>query len=528
MGLAVAKLIGIVDLGSNNARMVVYEYEPGAWYRLVDVIREPVRLGEGLGVSGELTSGAIERGRAALDLFVDYAAASGLNELVTLGTSALRDAHNKEAFQVAVAPLGVEIRVLSGEEEAEIGVLAVANGFDLPGAWVMDLGGGSAQVSRMRQRRHAGGGAYPLGAVRLTEAFLTSDPPKRSEIKALEDHVAAHLEPVAADLRREPVPLIAMGGTVRNLARAVQKHKAYPLDLLHGYFFSRGDLEEITDSLLGKSARGRARISGINSDRADVILAGALVYRWLLRAGGRDGLFISGHGVREGVFYQHLLPSPHLVPGVRRFSVDNLVARFGLDSAHTRHVRHLARALFLGLAPLHGLGPGEAQLLDAAAALHDIGIHVHYYRHHRHGSYVLAMDPLSGFTHREHALLMLLIQYHHKGLPRLAPYEKLMAPGDGEILARLALCLRLAESLERSRALRVRDLAVVIEPGRVRLLLVALEEPAVELWEANKHRKLFERAFGRKLGFQTILGTMPEKVPETVPGTGTGEGGNLT
>lgn len=507
------KQIGIVDLGSNNARMVVYEYEPGAWFRLVDMIRQPVRLGEGLGATGELTGGAIARGVEALDLFADYAAASGLDRLVTIGTSALRDASNEAAFQEAVAPLGIDIEVLSGEQEAKIGVLAAANGFDLPGAWVMDLGGGSAQVSRMRQRQHTEGQAYALGGVRLTEAFFSADPPKRSEVKALESHVAETLTPVAEDLVREPVPLIAMGGTVRNLARAIQKLQEYPLSLLHGYFFRREDLEAITETLLASTTRQRARISGINSDRADVILAGALVFRWLLRAGNRDGLFISGLGVREGIFYRHFLPAPHLVDSVRQFSVRNLVARFNLDSPHTRHVRKLALQLFDGLAPLHAMGPSERQLLDAAAALHDIGIDVSFYRHHRHGAYVLASDPMSGFSHREHALLMLLIQYHHKGTPQLGPYQILAVPGDDLLLARLVLCLRLAESLERSRAHRVRDVEVILEEDRARLRLHAREQPPVEIWEAEKHRKLFQQAFGCAMTLEVQVGTELSPVP---------------
>ncbi len=491
--------LGIVDLGSNNARMVVYEYEPGRWFRLVDVIREPVRLGEGLGATGEMTGAAIQRGLAALDLFVDYAAAAGLDHLETIGTSALRDAANRASFRRAVAPLGVEVKVLSGEEEARRGLSAVANGFDLEDAWVMDLGGGSAQISRMLGRRYADGASYPLGGVRLTEAFLRSDPPRRAEVKALEAEVAHHLGPAAKSMARAPAPLVVMGGTIRNLARMMQRKKAYPLDLLHGYFLSRAELEEATGILLAKTSRQRRRVPGINEDRADVVLAGALVYRWLVRASGTAGVFISGHGVREGTFYRHFLKAPYRIRNVRAFSVANLSARFGLASPHIDHVRRLARRLFDGLAPIHGLGPREAELLDAAAALHDIGISVDFYRHHRHGAYVLESDPLPGFSHREHALLMLLVRYHHGGLPSLEPYQRLMAAGDKRILARLAACLRLAESLERSRARRVKDVAVEMSQRTVTLRLKAREEPAVEIWETAQHADLFELAFGRRL-----------------------------
>jgi exopolyphosphatase/guanosine-5'-triphosphate,3'-diphosphate pyrophosphatase len=119
---------------------------------------------------------------------------------------------------------------------------------------------------------------------------------------------------------------------------------------------------------------------------------------------------------------------------------------------------------------------------------------------------VLGSEPLSGFTHREQALLMLLVRYHHKGVPRPEPFQSLLAPGDGQLLAHLTACLRLAEYLERSRAGRVRDLAAEIGDRKVTLTLEAGEEPAVELWETRKHASLFQRAFGKKLVLKTAIG----------------------
>lgn len=501
--------IGIVDLGSNNARMVVFEYEPARWFRLVDVIREPVRLGEGLGASGAMTREAIERGVAALDLFSDYAAASGLDQLKTIGTSALRDASNRQLFARAVDHLGFEVEVLSGAEEARRGVLAVANGFAFEDAWVMDLGGGSAQISRMENRKAVVGTAYPLGGVRLTEAFFTSVPPRRSEVRALEAWVAELLSASARRMRKERLPLIAMGGTIRNLARMMQKRRGYPLDVLHGYFLRRSELEEAVKVLLVATPRERARLSGINADRADVILAGALVYRFLLRATGYDGIWISGHGLREGTFYRSFLKPPYRLRHVRTFSISNLAARYGLEAPHHGHVRRLASQIFHGLAPLHGLGKEEAELLDAAALLHDIGIAVDFYRHHRHGAYVLGSDALPGFTHREQALLQLLVRYHHGGTPRFEGYEVLMRAGDKRLLARLAACLRLAESLERSQAGRIKRVRVELGTDAALLRLTAEEEPAVEIWETTKHGALFQQAFGKRLVLSTANGRGP-------------------
>ena len=497
---------GIVDLGSNTARLVDYLLEPGEWYRLTHQIRQPVRLGQGLGRDGLISENAMQRAENALQLFAQYAKSTGLGRLEVLGTSALRDASNRDEFVRRVSHLGLDIQVLSGEEEARLGVLAVANGFDFEDAAVMDLGGGSAQLSLMKDRQFDAGRAYPLGAVRLTERFLVSDPPKQSQVRALEAAAEAELGGVVRSIREQGLPLVAMGGTIRNLARAVQKEQQYPLlERVHGYFLSRGDLEALADRLLGLKAKKRSRIPGIKSDRADVIVAGALVYRWLLRQSGLDGVWISGSGLREGALLKHLLPPPHLIDDLRSFSVRNLLQQYTQSKEHVELTQELSAKLFAGLQPIHRFADRELDLLDAAAVLQDIGLAVNYFRHDRHGAYLVSSAPLMGFTHREQALLAQLVRYHLSGRPRLGNFEALCGgEEDTRLLLTLAACLRLADHLERPRARRVRDLEVEIGDSEVVVRPVAEEDLALELWQIDQHGEIFEAAFGRCLAVEPI------------------------
>jgi exopolyphosphatase/guanosine-5'-triphosphate,3'-diphosphate pyrophosphatase len=495
----VVKRIGIVDLGSNTMRLVVYECEPGAWYRLADQVREPVRLAEGAAKTGALTDAAMERALNALRLYGDYARDSHLSDLAVVATSAARDAANGEVFLDRVRRLDLDVTVLDGEQEAAYGVLAVANSFDLPDAWVMDLGGGSAQVSRMRRRAFESGAAYPLGAVRVTELFLDSDPPSEREIEALREGVRRQLAEVVARIADQPDPLIAMGGTVRNLARAVQKANNYPLSQVHGFFLSRADLDQLVKSLCSKRVGRRARMAGIQPDRADVIVGGALVYQTLLWEADLPGILVSGQGLREGVFFSRFLDEPHLVPVVRDFGIRNLFAHYPQPIEHTEHVRFLCRRLFDELEPLHGYGWEEARLLDEAAQLHDIGMAVGYHGHDRHGAFLIDNGQVPGMPHRDLALLALLVRYHRKGIPTAGPFRRLMAAGDEKLLLRLSACLRLAEYLERARADRVKDLDVEIGKKKVTITLIAEQDPAVEVYEALKQAPLFERAFGKRL-----------------------------
>lgn len=489
----------VVDLGSNTARMVIYEYEPGVRFRLLNEIREPVRLGQGMGQRRRLGQKAIERAAAALKLYADFAASMDMPPPRVIATSAVRDAENSKRFFDRVEPYGLPIEILPGEKEASLGVTAVANSFTVNDAWVMDLGGGSAQISRMEDRRYVQGNAHPLGAVRLTEAFLYNDPPKESEIKALEAIVEEELSGLAKEMK-DGLPLIAMGGSIRNLARAVQKRRNYPLGRIHGYVLKRKDLEKLVDELLVMPVKERQKVPGIAPDRADIILAPALVYRWLLRKSGRDRIWLSRHGVREGAFFEHFLEEPHTHEDVREFSVRNLFLRYPQPQAHTDQVRRLARLLFDGLSQLHGLGSEDADMLDKAAILHDIGMTMSYHNHQKHGAYIIQKtDILDGFTHREQVLLMLLVRYHRRGTPRWGYWRPLAGDGDKKRLMHLATCLRLAEHLERSNAGRIEDIKVWIGHRTVTLELFAKEEPVVEMWETAKDSALFAEAFGREL-----------------------------
>ncbi|MEM9291160.1 MAG: Ppx/GppA phosphatase family protein [Acidobacteriota bacterium] len=497
--------LGIVDLGSNTARLVVFVFEPGRWFRIEDQIREPVRLAEGFASTGRLSDEAIERSVSALHLFADYASATGLGTLQVVGTSALRDASNRHQLLDRIAALDLELRVLSGEEEARFGVRSVANSLAVEEGWVMDLGGGSVQISRMESRDFVHGASYPLGMVRLTERFLPDSRPRKRQVAELEAWVAEQLKSVLKKAKKKPGPWIAMGGTVRNLARWAQKRDNYPLSLLHHYPLKAKDLEEITERLLDSSETQRRSIPGIRADRGDVILAGALVYRHIARKLDLDHFLISGQGMREGAFYQYFFPPPHRVHDVRRFHRKNRRRQYPTIPEHNKWVGYLAQQLFDQLQPLHGLGGDELDLLLAAAEFHDAGVAVDFYHHHRHGRYLLGARPLYGWDHREQALIMQLVRYHEKGTPKLSPFEAVFRKGDLDLLRKLAACLRLSELLERSRAQRVRALRAQIQQQEVTLELEAETEPVVEIQESKKMAaELFEQAFERRLRFRVV------------------------
>ncbi|HTD57452.1 MAG TPA: Ppx/GppA family phosphatase [Solirubrobacteraceae bacterium] len=314
MGSLPEQRVAVVDLGSNSFRMVVFEEAEGSWKRH-DECSEGVRIGEGLAASGRLGEAAMERGLQTVLRFTELCARRGIDgaSMDAVATSAIRDAENGQEFLERVRLCGgLDVRVLSREQEARYGYLAAVNSTTLTNGCVLDLGGGSLQLVHVAGRLPRESGSWRLGAVRMTERFLASEgPAKRGQMKALQAHVSRKLER-APWLPAAGPRLIGLGGTVRNLAAAAERAAGLPSEEVQGFVIERCALDELTARLAALPPAERGSIPGIKPARADIVLAGALVIQGVMRAGRFDTLEVTGAGLREGIFFERQLISRQL------------------------------------------------------------------------------------------------------------------------------------------------------------------------------------------------------------------------
>ncbi len=498
--------VAVIDLGSNTARLIVMSAVPGHAYHLDDEIREVVRLRQGMSARG-LSDEAMSRALVTLRLFKRFCDSTRVDHIIATATSAVREAHNGAEFVRQVeTDLGLPLRILDGEKEAYYAVLGVLNELPLTDAHVLDIGGGSMQISRVRDRRFLRGTSLPLGALALSERFIRHDPPAAAEIEAIQREIDSQLKTVSWLMERKKkdgrLPFVALGGTDRNMASMAAARHGYPLNTLHGFVLRRDDLLENIRLLTSLPLSERENLPGLSSDRADIILPGALVLQAVMDELEMESATISVNGLREGLFFEHFwqhLVYP-VVSDVRQFSVLNKARIYQYSKAHANQVRFLAGRLFKQLAPLHGYGRAEEELLDAAALLHDLGTLISYDDHHKHSQTLIINSGLPGFQPRETALIALMTRYHRKGRPRVDGFESLLVDGDETLLTQLSAILRLAEFLERGRNANVDDVGAHWDDETLFLTLYADEFPAVEIWEAERNAvDLMGKAFGRRV-----------------------------
>jgi exopolyphosphatase / guanosine-5'-triphosphate,3'-diphosphate pyrophosphatase len=497
--------VAVIDMGSNSWRLVVFGYEPDTpWWSLVDEIREAVRIGAGMGAeSGNgrvLRPDRVELALHTAAVFSAFCRATGVDQIEALATSAIRDADKGEELLAEIErTTGLHARVISGEEEARYGWLAIANSTTIEDGFGLDIGGGSIQTIKIEGRRLTGSRSLRLGAVRVSERFLPNEKATPKEMKALRAHAAAKLEELG--WWSGGGRLVGIGGTIRNLTAAAMKRLDIPDIDVQGFPLTRDALEELIEELASRPASERGEVKGIKYDRADVILGGAIVLATALEEGGFQQIEATEAGLREGAFFERLLGEDGLFEDVRSESVRNLAHRFNHDGEHERHVWALSSSMFDGLAAagLHDYGGAERELLWAASLLHDIGVAVNYDDHHRHSYYLTLNAGLPGFTPRELLLVGLIARYHRKGEPDASDLGDLAEPGDAERLALLCGVIRLAEQFERSRDRAIADVRVSANGSAV--ALHAETQPSLDatvpIWAARRNADLLAEALGR-------------------------------
>ena len=420
---------------------------------------------------------------------------AGAARTEAVATAALRDAQNAPALLARVREeLGVDVRIISGDEEAWYGFLGALHDLPVDHGVLFDLGGGSLQVSHFQERALQRSVSLPLGSLRLSDAFLLSDPPKPGEIRRLQAHVSETLQKAEVGSLLTGESLVGTGGTVRNLAKIDRIARSYPLTRIHGYVIGRRRVHDIAEDVASRKLKQRREIPGLNDDRGDSIVGGALAIEALMELIEAREVVVSGEGVREGLLIggsQRTLPPPVVV---REASITALTSRFVVWNRSTADRRaYVAETLQKALEP--GVSAEIREALRHAAQLLDIGRSVDFFDRHEHAADMAIETDLGGFSHRDLALLSSVLRHagdEDSPEKKLAP---LVTPEDLPYIERASVLLRLADDIDE-RCPPGEPLTLDCRRGAKEVVVTV---PQLVSWRPRKISNRFERAFGRTL-----------------------------
>jgi exopolyphosphatase/guanosine-5'-triphosphate,3'-diphosphate pyrophosphatase len=512
--------IAAIDVGSNSIKLVVVDAAASDSFAVLAREKDPVRLGRATLLQGRLSPDAIGRAVECIKRFRAIAETRGAERIFAVATASVREARNDAQFIKEVErKTGVSVEVLSAIEEGRLIGLAAAQGCGRPGASILniDIGGGSTELSLVRDGTPTRILSVKLGAIGLTEEFFETDPPKNKELRALKQEVQAALERPARELKGERWQLatgtsgtvLAIGNSLRlrALSQGREPEGAQPA----GDEIKLSKLAGFNTRMSEMNFAQRRAVPGISPQRSEIIIAGGQILEGAMQALRIESLRTCGWALREGVLIDRLREiEAESRPPLLDFSdyrlrgVHAVGRRFGYEEAHAHQVARLAERIFdyLMRSDLAVLNRHHRTLLSAAALLHDAGYHIAHDAHHKHSLYLIKNSELTGFSEAERDVIANVARYHRGPEPkeRHEDYAVLSEP-DRETVSSLAAILRIADALDRRHDSRVADLRCVRNGRVVQVELQSSADCDREIFAAEQKRGLFEQVFDCRLMF---------------------------
>lgn len=487
-------VVAVIDIGSNSGRVAVYALDRARHLRLLTGSRAPLRLVHDVDLTGSLSEEAMARTMAAIRDFHAVAVGAGATRMAAVATAALRDAGNGTLLiQRIRREIGITVRVIDGDDEARYGFAGAVRGLPVTHGLLFDMGGGSMQVSRFARRTLGRARSLPLGALRLTERFLSSDPVKAKEVRRLHDHVRRQLSRAGVGRLERGGRLVGTGGTLRNLAKIDHHARDYPIGRLHGYVLTLSRLRRLTTLLASRRRKTRDEIAGLSADRADSIVGGAVAIQTLMELVGARSVVVSGQGVREGVALSLLGVPVTALDEVREAALASLTMRFDTWVAERADRRQaIAGQLARALDPRGGEALFDA--IEWAARVLDIGRSVDTIGRFEHTADILLATELNGFAHDEVALVSALVRRAGDRHADTDALEPLLDDRAADNLDRGAVILALADAIE-ARCPPGRSVRTTCRAER----RVRVQVPQLPSWRPSDLERRFARAFGRPL-----------------------------
>lgn len=493
--------LGVIDIGANNVRLVIWEIYGQGYYRVTDELKETLRLASDSD-SEVLNDAKIESLIDTLSRYKSLCRSLHVSKIITVATESLRRALNRDEVKEKVKEATeLDIMVLAEESEAFFNFKGVTGSMLIEKSLLVDIGGASTELALVMNNDLVRSASVPAGTVNMTEKFNLSDIVTQCDHKALEEYLKDLFSKVEWLKTEKFRTIVLIGGSARTIGRIDRHKKRYPLSIIHNYMLEDLDITAMYRAMMTKTQPERLKIRGLDKDRADIILAALAIIYELCSVTGTQELRISGKGLREGILYDHLDSEYRRLPNMLDRSVYSILERHDMSVDHAEKVTDLSVSLFHDLSSLHGMSEEYLPVLKTAAMLHDVGMSIRYYDHEKHSFYIILNSDINGLNHREILISALAAQSHRKFDHELSiiQYSHIINKLDSNIAEKMGLLIGIGEAMELSDDRRVSHIDVSITPEEVILTPHSSKPIEHETLDLDKLKSKFALLYRRNL-----------------------------
>ncbi|MFD2117921.1 Ppx/GppA family phosphatase [Paenibacillus yanchengensis] len=498
--------IGIIDIGSNSIRAVIYEITVTGAHRLIHENKISARLSQNIEPDGSLSKQALLELIPVLQQFQAICTRFQCRHIKVAATAAIRNATNCHAIIEEIKrQTKLPIQILSGEEEAYFGYVGVISNTTVESGFIIDIGGGSTEISLFRERKLIDSVSLPIGAV---NSHISYGEPiaawSEAQMELLTNQVTTLLQKHAFIANNKGLVAIGLGGTVRALSKLSQQRTNYPLQMIHYYEMEPATIDYFATLLPSFPLDKRKRLAGLSKSRADIIVSGVLILQTILHYMGANRLIVSGNGLRDGLLYEVAqLDIPH-GQDVTIQQINSILAFHTVASDdHFQQVEQFSNQLWQLFSPYAEPEPIAEKLRYIAAKLYKIGSSIRYHQFEKHSLYWLVHSPIASLTHRETLLSAYIVATAlgkgAKFTEPLTPYRSLLEASDPTVIMQIGSLLQIAIALSISETEAVQRIEPTLTTDKLHITIytntpIPLEEQALE-----SATKVFKKAWTREL-----------------------------
>lgn len=503
----IVERIGLIDLGSNTARLVIFDVLEGGYFMVVDEMVERVRLGE-TEIDASLKQTRVMQAINTVKVFKKLCSVNKVDKILAVATAAVRRAKNQRTFlNEMFGSTGLKFKVVSEEEEANLIYQGVINSMEIPKGLIMEIGSSSTKFIYYNRRNILHTEVFPFGAATLTEMFSNPDLNQEETAQKISEYLKQQLENIEWFGEIDPeTQFVGVGSAFRNLSVLARRMRKYPLDMTHNYNLSIPELNAVYDMFKTIDPMKKSRIKGLASVRTDVFPSALAAIKCVVETLGFSKIITSACGLREGIMFNYAVPMTLEKPitDVLGHSILTYLNYLGCNVTHAEQVYNLTIQLFKQLRVLHKFPRIYVRVLRVAALLNEVGKTFKYYDNAKHTAYMILNSNLYGISHRDIVLAAYVTDVFNKNESALTDWDKFREKGiisdeDADAVKKLAVILGLAAAFDRSNGGVIMEINCDVLGDSVIMKTEVIGDTTLEMRDANTCVVDFRKVFKKNL-----------------------------
>ncbi|MBQ6820583.1 MAG: Ppx/GppA family phosphatase [Clostridium sp.] len=494
--------IGIIDIGPSSLRLMLSEVDKNGYFKIIDELKTSIRLCHDLVTDYSICNDNFSVIISTLKAYKSLCTVSGASKIFAVATESLRDANNKDnLLSLIKKELGIDIKILTCEEEIYYNFLGIKRSMYIKNSLLVEVASTDTHLIWVKDNKIINKETLPVGSVNLSYKYDLKDRVLPQSLIDTKEALINLINTIPWLKETKFDSIIGVAAIIRNIGKIDRARKRYPFDIPHNYELSDFDIKEIFNLLKCKDFKQRKKLEGIDPELSDIIVGGTAIFKNIVDAVQCNKIIVSSRGLREGVLYEHLIKNYPVSNDILDFSLYGILDTLNCDKNHAKNVFNITYNLYNSLKPLHHLGDEFFNIIKTSSMLHDCGISINYYGHHKHSFYIILNSHINGLTHKE-LLMSACIAASHRfnGYhPPISPFASIINQLDFKVIKYIGVLVKIAEGLDRSLVGAVKDLNISFDDENVIIKVYSDIDVSFEVRQALRASESFKEIYNKNL-----------------------------